>query len=223
MNNTGKTSFLKALQLALGNGQFISHDDFFIENDNTVNKITIDLLIIPIDDNGNRQDEFDSKWEKVLTENRIRLDVDQRSFVPLRTLIVFDNSVNFYKIENSILTTWPEKKDENNIFWYESDNGNKRSFNFDENLPFHYMNAQRDILEDIKLKTSYLGRMISKIEYSPQKIKDIEEQIKKLNEEAVNSSTILSKIKDTLKDLNTAMDNQSEGVEITPFTKKVFS
>ena len=30
MNNTGKTSFLKALQIALGNRQFISQDDFYI-------------------------------------------------------------------------------------------------------------------------------------------------------------------------------------------------
>jgi putative ATP-dependent endonuclease of OLD family len=63
--------------------------------------------------------------------------------------------------------------------------------------------------------------MISKIEYSQQDIKDIEEKIKGLNEQAVNSSPILFNIKETLKDLNTAMDNQSEGVEITPFTKKV--
>ncbi len=32
MNNSGKTSFLKALQLALGNRQFISPEDFFIRN-----------------------------------------------------------------------------------------------------------------------------------------------------------------------------------------------
>lgn len=220
MNNTGKTSFLKALQLALGNGQFISQDDFFIENNNRVDKITIDLLIIPIDSTGKRQDKFEDDWEDLFTLDRIQSDGEQ-FFIPLRTLIVLDNSVNFYKTENSILTTWPERKDENDKFWYDSDNGNKRSFNFDENLPFHYINAQRDILEDIKLKTSYLGRMISKIEYSPEDIKDIEEKIKELNEQAVNSSPILFNIKETLKDLNTAMDNQSEGVEITPFTKKV--
>jgi putative ATP-dependent endonuclease of OLD family len=33
MNNTGKTSFLKALQIALGNRQFVSQDDFFIKDD----------------------------------------------------------------------------------------------------------------------------------------------------------------------------------------------
>ena len=35
MNNTGKTSFLKAMQIALGNLQFITLDDFNVK-DNTM-------------------------------------------------------------------------------------------------------------------------------------------------------------------------------------------
>jgi putative ATP-dependent endonuclease of the OLD family len=61
------------------------------------------------------------------------------------------------------------------------------------------MDAQRDILEDTKLKSSYLGKMLSKVEYSPEDIKEIEDQIKTLNEKAVNSSDILSNIKTNLK------------------------
>ena len=45
MNNTGKTSFLKALQLALGNRQFVSQDDFFIQGSSVSEKIIIDLLV----------------------------------------------------------------------------------------------------------------------------------------------------------------------------------
>ena len=63
--------------------------------------------------------------------------------------------------------------------------------------------------------------MISKIEYSKEDVKKIEQQIKELNEQAVSSSSILSNIKATLKELDSAMDTSSEGVEITPFTKKI--
>ncbi|MEA1969371.1 MAG: AAA family ATPase, partial [Thermodesulfobacteriota bacterium] len=83
------------------------------------------------------------------------------------------------------------------------------------------MDAQRDILEDTKLRSSYLGKMISKIEYSKEDIKEIEKQIKSLNEKAVSSSDILTNIKTTLKALDTAMDTSSGGIEITPFTKKL--
>jgi putative ATP-dependent endonuclease of the OLD family len=48
MNNTGKTSFLKALQLALGNRQFVSHDDFFFKGTHVSQEIIIDLLIVPL-------------------------------------------------------------------------------------------------------------------------------------------------------------------------------
>ena len=52
MNNSGKTSFLKALQLALGSRQFVSQDDFFIQGNSISEKITIDLLVVPVDDAG---------------------------------------------------------------------------------------------------------------------------------------------------------------------------
>lgn len=218
MNNTGKTSFLKALQLALGSRQFISQDDFFIQGNDTASKIIVDILIIPIDHEGNRITDFTADWEKLFTTNRIQ-DDGTNSFVPLRTFISFDPIKNSYKTEQSILKTWAGFF-KNNKNWFDSDNGNQIRFNFDE-LPFFYMDAQRDILEDTKLKNSYLGKMISKIEYSQDDIKEIEAQINTLNEKAVSSSEILTTIKSTLKGLDSAMDTSSNGIEITPFTKKI--
>jgi len=218
MNNTGKTSFLKALQLALGNSQFISQDDFFIKGNSTANKVIVDLFIIPVNEKGEQIENFPDVWERLLTTNRIQSD-GINSFLPLRTVISFNQIKNSYKTERYILKDWAEffKNDKN---WVESDNGNKTIFSFDE-MPFFYMDAQRDILEDTKLRNSYLGKMISKIEYSENDIKEIEEQIKSLNEKAVSSSDILTNIKTTLKALDSAMGTNSEGIEITPFTKKI--
>jgi len=72
MNNTGKTSFLKALQLALGNRQFISQDDFFIQGNSVSEEIIIDLLIVPINDNGKQCEEFPEDWEILFGIDRIR-------------------------------------------------------------------------------------------------------------------------------------------------------
>lgn len=219
MNNTGKTSFLKALQLALGNRQFISQDDFLIQGSVVSEKIIIDLLIVPIDECGIRCEDFSEDWEILFTTDRIRNDVDGKTFVPLRTITTFDAITNSYKTQQFILQEWPEFK-QGDIDWFGVDNSTKTSFHFDE-VPFFYMDAQRDILEDTKLRSSYLGKMLSKIEYSKEDIKEIEEQIELLNEKAVSSSDILSNIKTTLKELDTAMDTHSEGIEITPFTKKI--
>ena len=219
MNNTGKTSFLKALQLALGSRQFISQDDFFIQGSSVSEKIVIDLLIIPINDDGKRCEGFSEGWEILFTTDRIRNDDMGNAFVPIRTITTFDAIKNSYKTQQFILQVWPEFR-QDSINWFDIENGNKTSFHFDE-VPLFYMDAQRDILEDTKLRSSYLGKMLSKIEYSKEDIKEIEGQIKSLNEKAVSSSDILSNIKTTLKELDTAMDTRSEGIEITPFTKKI--
>ncbi len=219
MNNTGKTSFLKALQLALGNRQFVLRDDFFIQGSSVSEKIIIDLLIVPIDNDGKRGEVFSEDWEDLFTTKRIRNDVMDKFFVSLRTIITFDAIKNSYKTQQFILQDWPDFK-QDDVDWFKAENGKRTSFNFDE-IPFFYMDAQRDILEDTKLRSSYLGKMLSKIEYSPKDIKNIENQIKLLNEKAVSSSDILSNIKTTLKELDTAMDTRSEGIEITPFTKKI--
>ncbi len=89
MNNTGKTSFLKTLQLSLGNRQFVTHDDFFIPGNSVSEKIIIDLLIVPINDDGEQCDNFSDDWLVKFTEERIRTD-GNNDFVPLRTIITFD-------------------------------------------------------------------------------------------------------------------------------------
>jgi putative ATP-dependent endonuclease of OLD family len=102
MNNTGKTSFLKALQIALGNRQFISQDDFFIKNNDCATNITIDVLIVPVDAKGKQEDRFSDDWEALLTTDRIRIDGTE-SFLPLRTNVTFDAIKNSYKVEQTIL------------------------------------------------------------------------------------------------------------------------
>ena len=52
MNNTGKTSFLKAVQIALGNRQFITQDDFYTSDSNSSDKIIVDIKIVPVGKDG---------------------------------------------------------------------------------------------------------------------------------------------------------------------------
>ena len=219
MNNTGKTTFLKALQIALGNRMFISQDDFCISGTGVASKIIIDIRIVPIDENKNVSNVFEDDWEILFTTERIKTDGDGNSFVPLRTIVTFDAIKNTYKTKQYILQDWPLFNN-NGESWVSSNNGTEKAFSLEE-MPFFYMDAQRDIIEDMKLRTSYLGRMLSKIEYSPEQIEHIESQINELNESTVANSDILSNIRTTLKELDSAMDTSSDGVEITPFTKKL--
>jgi len=218
MNNSGKTSFLKALQVVFGNRQFLSHDDFYIEDNDSVSLITIDVLIVPL--NKDNSKNFSEDWEILLTTDRIKTTAEG-DFVPLRVVVKYDEIRNSPTVKQYILEDWVDFEfGDPKRYWYELDNGNENSFRFEE-IPFFYMDAQRDILEDIKLKSSYIGKMLSKIEYTPEDIQDIENQIELLNQSAVDKSEILTIVKDALTELNSAMDSTSGGVEITPFTKKI--
>ena len=220
LNNTGKTSLLLAFKLVFRDYRFLSQDDFFMRKNSQAKKITVDTLIIPVDQQGRRCDTFSDDWKNVFTEDRIKIDKSGKSIVPLRITITFDPSINNFKREQFSMKGWPDFQS-NGLHWFdEGNNGLKRNFYFNE-IPFFDIGVQRDILNDIKEKKSYLGRMLSKIDYSPKDIQTIEEQIKSLNKKAVNSSHILKEITTTLKELGSAIGSSKSKVEITPFTKKI--
>jgi putative ATP-dependent endonuclease of OLD family len=165
MNNTGKTSFLKAAQIALGSRQFIAPDDFYTSDSNSSDKIVVDIKIVPVGEDGKICNDFSDNWENLFTEDRIRIDKESKTFVPLRTIVMYDKLNATYKSKQYMLPDWPPFENEQHEFWYQTANGKEKVFYYDE-IPFFYMDAQRDILEDMKVRNSYLGKMISKIEYS---------------------------------------------------------
>ncbi len=219
MNNSGKTSLLKALQIVFGNRQFISNDDFFIKGLKRGDQIIIDVKIVPVKEDGTVDEIFNEKWETLFTEEKIIVDKLGKQMTPIRTIIKIDPLKSNFVAKQYILPEWTEFKSGEN-YWYKSKNGKEKSFHFDE-IPFFYVDAQRDIVEDMKLRTSYLGKMLSNIRYSKEDITSIEKKIKELNEQAVTSSEVLTNISSNLKGLDTAMDQSTHGVDISPFPKKV--
>ena len=106
-------------------------------------------------------DTFDDDWEELFGVDRIKQESGESAYIPLRTIVSFDEIRSVYKLQQYILTEWPNFK-KKEVFWYDVDNGKEKAFRFDE-APLFYIDAQRDILEDIKTRTSYLGKMISKV------------------------------------------------------------
>ena len=86
MNNSGKTSVLKALQLALGDySRYLSEEDFYIGSDDKRSaEIVVDVRIVPVDEQGDRIDTFDEAWQAEFGD-RIRSDANTRQYVALRT------------------------------------------------------------------------------------------------------------------------------------------
>ena len=219
INNSGKSSVLYALKLALGRQSVIQEDFFIKENLPPHERIIIDILIRPVSESGDEIEDFPEDWEMLFTTDKIKQDISGKSFVPFRTTFKFDPKINGFKKHQFSMKSWPDFNTQGK-HWFEDDDGKESSFYFDE-IPFFYMDAQRDLLQDIKSKSSFLGKILSKIEYAKDDIEKIEEQIRKINEMAVNNSESLSQIKAALQELNSTIGNENQNIEVTPFTKKV--
>jgi putative ATP-dependent endonuclease of OLD family len=219
-NNAGKTTLLKSLQLALSNTLQITDDDFHFSDAVIRNKIIIDILFISIDDDGKPVAEFEDKWATVFTTDRIGIDSAGNQFLAYRTIVEENLIRKTYKKKQFVIDEWGDFHHDTEGYWYSKEYNNELSFYFDE-IPFFYLDANRDILDDLKNKTSFLGKILSSITYNPADRKLIEDLIKELNKETIERSEILTNLHTTLEELDTAMDNPQNTVDITPFTKKI--
>jgi len=219
-NNAGKTTLLKALQLALSNSFQITDDDFFFSDEEIRDKIVIDLMFISINEEVEQIIEFEDKWATVFTENRISFDYAGNQMLAFRTIIEENLIRKTFTKKQFLIDEWIDFYNEEKGFWYEKEYANSLNFYFDE-IPFFYLDANRDILEDLKSKTSFLGKILSSITYNSGDKESIEKLIQDLNKETIDKSEVLTNLHSTLTELDTAMDNPNNTVDITPFTKKL--
>lgn len=219
-NNAGKTTLLKSLQLCLSNTLQITDDDFHFTDAIIRDKIVIDVLFISVDEEGNQIAEFEDKWATVFTEERISFDSQGNQLLAFRTVIKENLIRKTYKKKQFVIDEWGEFHNEVDGYWYSRSYEQELSFYFDE-IPFFYLDANRDILDDLKNKTSFLGKILSSITYNQGDKELIENLIKELNKETIERSEILTNLHSTLEELDTAMDNPNNTVDITPFTKKI--
>ncbi|MEM7478626.1 MAG: AAA family ATPase [Planctomycetota bacterium] len=217
MNNSGKTSFLRALHLALGTDRrLISSDDFFVDDSGQATEILIDVRIVPIGEDGKRANQFPNPWieSDFGGAGLISTDTSDCEFIAFRTRITYDVVKSDFNLERSRLQDWPDLAD-----WEEAPVGSKVA-RFAQLLSF-FIDAQRDVIADLRTPTSFFGRLLSKIEIPDELIMEVEQQLSGLNEEIVDNSEVLAHIRDALSVLNQTVPAFGEGVELTPVSKKL--
>lgn len=215
MNNAGKTTFLRALNIALSiDKQFISKEDLFINKNGEElpeeqRIITIDMKIIP----ANKAATFDEKWLYDFKDGSISTDRNGNEFFAYRTKIDFTKNKYSSQPKRYKIMDW--------------ESGNADETEYGElkadisNIPFYFIDAQRDLNEETTKRTSDFGTLAGKVDYDDVIKKELEDQLKILNDKAVKDSPVLKKLRDNLEKLNKTVQNNGKGVEITPFPKKV--
>lgn len=215
-NNAGKTSVIKALQLALGDySRYLSDEDFHIgEDEKRQETITVDLRFIAIEGT-TRANEFSEDWQQELGD-KIQAEADGRQFVAIRTTARPDKVKGGYIVDRFHLEAWPERDK-----WQNKRVNNKnRIVKRLESVPFISIDAQRDIHNELKEKSSFVGRVLSSVEYDDEDVTELERMVAEINKEAIEKSAPLKQLKNHLDKLNQSFEGSGQ-TELTPFPKKI--
>ncbi|HLC16010.1 MAG TPA: AAA family ATPase, partial [Thermodesulfovibrionia bacterium] len=217
-NNSGKTSLLRALNLALGVGvKRVSKEDFYIGtegNNNEETEIIVDVRLIPVDTSGQRLNEFDQAWRERQFGELINIDEHDKEYFAFRTKIKYDLLKGDYLIKKYKVKDWKDEPDWEN---QKHEEDLKQSF---DGFPLFFIDAQRDIIQDLRDRSSYFGRLINKIKIDERLIKEIEEKIKAINDSIVNESDELAFLRKELLKPKDTITTGSE-IEINPINKKL--
>lgn len=219
-NNSGKTTVLRALGLALGDyGRYVTEEDFFIGADDTgveskAEEIVVDVRIIPLGDNGQRTNAFDTSWQAEFGD-KIKAEADGKQYVAVRTKVSPNMIKGGFQAERYTMEKWPDFSS-----WLTGAGKLTKMSSRFEGVPFFSIEAQRDIHSELRDKTSFVGKVLSSVEYDKTVIDTLEKAIDDINKEAVDKSTELKRLKGHLTQLNQTFQG-SGSAEITPFPKKI--
>ncbi|HEN3279597.1 TPA: AAA family ATPase [Yersinia enterocolitica] len=212
-NNAGKTSVLKALQLALGDySRYFSEEDFFIDENGVVSdKVTIDIKIVPESRNG----AFSEEWQEEF-EDKIRSEANGDQFLAIRTSTERDSIKGGFSTLRYYLDRWPEYSN-----WLSESTGTSKQLRKKiDSLAFTSIEAQRDIHIELRDKSSFVGKVLSSVEYNSDDIERLEGLVQVVNDEAVQKSQSLQNLKGHLERLSKSFRGSGHA-EITPFPKRI--
>jgi len=218
-NNTGKSNFLCAVNVALGLMTDFSEADIYVTDGERLAKTkgaTIDIYIYPTDDEGNRTAKFTDFWASVFTEKWIGTSLEG-SFVGIRAEIKLDKDRENYAVSRKCITQWGDE------FERTVTKSQKDSFTDDmrQFISAFYMDANRDIVQDLRNKKSFFGRVTSGSNLSEDKITKIESRLSAVNEMIIQNIPALQETKSRISAIGKTIGSESSSVEIEPLTRKL--
>ncbi|MGI2854618.1 ATP-dependent nuclease [Shewanella algae] len=215
-NNAGKTSVVKALQLAIGDySRYLSEEDFHINQDDTrAEQILVDIRVVPLTEQGAPCNEFSEDWLEEFGD-KVRQDASGHQFLAIRTVVRPDLVRGGFLVERYTLDQWAEDDWVNAVTVAKNRlRGKLRA------VQYISIDAQRDLHSELKERSSFIGKVLSTVEYDKEDILELEGLIKDVNQQAIDKSQPLSTLKKHLNALNDSFDGKGQA-ELSPFPKKV--
>ncbi|NOT14255.1 MAG: AAA family ATPase [Methylotenera sp.] len=223
-NNAGKTSFLDALVAAIGAGRkTLSQDDVRLAHGEAFapkeRQIIIDIRVQPIGSDGKIASTFPagSYWTALWGTG---ISPDNITFIEsmgFRTTLSWSVVKADYVIERKFLTEWNSFNE-----WLTTTTQEKTlSASQLEPVALHYIDAKRDLEDDLRRQGSYWRRMTDDLGLESKDVTELEEVLSSINQQIVDKSEILKHLKENLTDLQVVVSADSAGIDISPVARKL--
>lgn len=223
-NNAGKTSFLDAMFAAIGAGRkSIGADDVRLAPGESIapktREVLIDLMIRPVGDDGKVADAYPegSFWTTLWGGPGIAIDDAQNEFTGIRTSLRWNEARGEHILERRFLKEWKLFADWTTAAMHDRPVTAAQM----EPLALHYVDAKRDLDEDLRKPGSFWRRLTEDLGLGDAEIAAMEETLSGINQQIVEKSAILKHLKENLGGLQNVMAADSGGVEIAPVARKL--
>lgn len=225
-NNSGKTSLLEALSAAMGASRTnLTEDDIFLapsESKHPLERsIIIDILIRPVNEKGQIIETFpEGNYWLNLWGNGISQDENDDDFMAFRTKLTWSIDKADYTVERKFLKEWLPDSSKIEASEIKSEAGTVSNIKI-EPMALHFMDAQRDIVDDLRRSGSFWRRMTHDLGLTDEDITKIEIALNKINQDMIDKSDILKHLGEDLKGLNDLITTDDEGVEVTAIARRL--
>ncbi|PMQ16346.1 ATP-dependent endonuclease [Janthinobacterium sp. AD80] len=226
-NNAGKTSFLDAMFAAIGAGRKnlgandirVEPGESFAPKDRTV---VVDVRVFPIGPDGKCALAFPpgSFWTTLWGSSFI-IDMDEKmdliEFIAFRTTLAWSDAKGDYVVERKPLKEWRSFDT-----WRETPLNEKTITAAQlEPIALHYIDAKRDLDDDLRKAGSFWRRMTDDLGLEHADIEEIEATLSQINQQIVEKSEVLKHLKTGLSDLQNVVSADSAGIDIAPVARQL--
>lgn len=217
-NNAGKSNFLRAIDVVFNGSKTLSEEDIYREDAEHLSKskkAIVDIKICPF--NGiDIEKTFSDFWTNVFTDKWITIDETNGSYIGIRTIIEYDIRKNDYVVTRKQITEWNDSVENAKV-------GKKQIFTNDmyDYMNSYYMDAQRDIINDIRDRKSYFGRATSKVDLSESQIEALENKLNSVNQEVIGNIAVITETNESLSKIGATLGSNNSKVQIEPLTRRI--
>lgn len=225
-NNAGKTSFLDALNAAIGaTRRTMTLEDVFVGiNERHAPRdrsIMIDILIRPIDGEWTISDSFPagSFWLEVWG-NGVSQDGNDNDFVAIRTRFGWNDERKEYAVERRFLNDWVADSRQIHNARVKDRAGFVTNLHLAP-ISLYYMDAKRDIQDELQNRGSMWNRLIAELGLTEEQIDGFDLVLGELNNGIVENSPVLKHMQVHMNDIYGSVAGTSGGVTISPVARQV--